>query len=135
MFRRLLIAALLAVLPVAAQADNMTKVSWGCGPLDGRTLEMQVFAPDVSYKLTIWSRGYADLEKGVRDFRLGDDINIGQSSICAEAAPGAPCHSQALTVKFTTLELREGGAAVGNILFGSMAVPFSGALHGMKQCG
>lgn len=119
------------------RAEGATEVYLGCGPLDGRTLELVVTPPPnhLSFKLTIWSRGYADLEKGIRDFHVGSDINIGQSSVCAEMVPGSPCTPDTINAHFTTLELREGGRVTGAIFWKKIDFPFTGTISSMKQCG
>ena len=129
------------------RADNTTRLSFGCAPWDGQTLEVSVGAPDVSINITIWSKGLNDLEKGERTIVIN---NKGVSPGVIDATGRATlmgtmiantsktdATEKDLTVHFDELELKEGGRASGYVKDSdeTMQWTFNGIIQGAQHCG
>ena len=83
-FFTVMTAVFLLAPPQAARAMGPPVLSFGCAPWDGRTLEMNIAAPDALYQVQIWGKGMEALRKGKRtiviDAKSDDPKGTGRAS-------------------------------------------------------
>ena len=118
---------LLFIAPAAWADNNAADIRFGCAPWDGRTLEIKVGAPDVTYKITVWGQGLDALWKGGRKVDINNTdgpttAGSGRAEVCGH---NDKCQPENLGIEFEKLDLQHGGAVKGTI---KGTIPFEGTL-------
>ncbi len=123
-----------------ARAENPTQIAFSCAPWDGRSLEITVGAPDVTYHIALWSGGIAALNAGTKSLMIDDSMKsdgMGMGRICSGMQRDrGKCRSEALQLEINAADVKVGGTISGAIKFKGMAVPFSGVVASEQSfCG
>ncbi|HNQ92321.1 MAG TPA: hypothetical protein PKI93_05250 [Alphaproteobacteria bacterium] len=140
--KKMLFVAVLSLLVMPRPAGAMIPpvLTFGCAPWDGRTLDMNIAAPDALYRIQIWGKGFEDLMNGERtiviDIDGGQVDGAGRANVLPTALEGAIGSSIALTVYFDELDLKDGGVGAGYIeVHDGFRIPFRSTITGSQLCG
>jgi len=140
------IVILFLTIHQSAQAENFPKLTFGCAPWDGRTLDITIGAPDLLVTVEIWAKGYEDLQNGIHTIAINNKgLSPGVTDATGRAllkgtrgtSPNTQPTETFLTIHFDELELKDGGKASGYVQMQNdiMKIPFQGVISGTRPCG
>lgn len=144
MVRYFLPAALMLVLAAPAGAQGIkTGIGIGCAPWNAPTLDIRHITPRFEVSARIWLQGYEALLHGEKEILINNKtVYPGVTDATGEATvlqlSSKEWSSSAeynITVRFSTLELRDGGKAEG-VIVGPLAepLPFRATVRTKHAC-
>lgn len=116
---------------------NSASLTFGCAPWDGKTLELEITTSAIVYKISIWGKGYSELEDGKHtiliDNKSWSSGGVGKALktvMILSNLLGNKYTPINLTVHFDELNLKEGSKASGWIQkLDGTKYPFQGVIE------
>ena len=142
---KLVISALLLITAGFVEkvySGNSTQISFECAPWDGSALAIEIGAPDLVIRASIWGRGFERLSKGVTTILIDNTLSsqgTGRGSLWPTRGLKRNCQNDAkIRFDFTKVELKPGGRISGHVSWGKagMNIPFDGVIDPKRAiCG
>jgi hypothetical protein len=133
-----------AIVFADAYAKNSTSLAFGCAPWDGLTLDLKITNLDSTYEISIWAKGYEDLQSGKRTVVIDNrELSPSSRDTTGKALEttnfnllGSKYSPIELKVHFDELDLKVGGKASGWIQKpDGVKYPFQGTIITGVACG